>query len=76
VSTSAGAPSADIGHCRFNLAAVLGLDAADRFLAFCGVRDYDPCWDVVAALGGFDAETLARWTPQQEEFLVRAAVSI
>jgi aminoglycoside phosphotransferase (APT) family kinase protein len=71
-STSIGAPSADIGHCRFNLAGVLGLDAADRFLAHCREPDYHPYWDIVAALGGFDAETFARRTPQDEEFLARA----
>jgi aminoglycoside phosphotransferase (APT) family kinase protein len=71
-STSIGAPSADIGHCRFNLAGVLGLEAADRFLALTGQPDYHPYWDIVAALGGFDDDTLASWTPQDEEFLAAA----
>jgi aminoglycoside phosphotransferase (APT) family kinase protein len=75
-STSIGAPSADIGHCRMNLAGVLGLGAADRFLALTGQADYHPYWDIVAALGGFGAATLARWTPRQEEFMARAAASI
>jgi aminoglycoside phosphotransferase (APT) family kinase protein len=73
-STSIGAPSADIGHCRMNLAGVLGLAAADRFLAFCGraAEDYHPYWDIVAALGGFSSATFARWTPHEEEFLATA----
>jgi aminoglycoside phosphotransferase (APT) family kinase protein len=71
-SVEIGAPGADIGHCRVNLAGVLGLEAADRFLAFCGEPDYHPYWDIVAALGGFDADTFARWTPQEEEFLAAA----
>jgi aminoglycoside phosphotransferase (APT) family kinase protein len=71
-NTSIGSPSADIGHCRFNLAGVLGLDAADRFLALTGERDHHPYWDIVAALGGFDDESLASWTPQDEAFLARA----
>ena len=73
---SIGAPSADIGHCRFNLAGVLGLAAADRFLALCGEADYHPYWDIVAALGGFHADTFARWTPQEEEFLARAVAKL
>jgi aminoglycoside phosphotransferase (APT) family kinase protein len=75
-STSAGSPRADIGHCRVNLAGVFGLDVADRFLALCDVADYHPYWDIVAALGGFDDETLAQWTPQEEEFLARAVARL
>jgi aminoglycoside phosphotransferase (APT) family kinase protein len=73
-STSIGAPSADIGHCRMNLAGVLGLAAADRFLGFCGgaAADYHPYWDIVAALGGFSSATFARWAPREEEFLATA----
>ncbi len=51
---------------------VFGLPVADRFLELCEVGDYDPYWDIVAALGGFDDATLARWTPVEEEFLARA----
>jgi aminoglycoside phosphotransferase (APT) family kinase protein len=75
-STSVGSPSADVGHCRVNLAGVLGLAAADRFLELAGIADYHPYWDVVAALGGFDAETLASWTPVEEEFLARAVARL
>jgi aminoglycoside phosphotransferase (APT) family kinase protein len=75
-STSIGSPCADIGHCRTNLAGVFGIDVADRFLALCGVADYHPYWDIVAALGGFDDETFARWTPEEEEFLARAVAKL
>jgi aminoglycoside phosphotransferase (APT) family kinase protein len=76
-NASVGAPEADIGHCRMNLAGVFGLEAADRFLELCGAGvGYDPYWDIVAALGGFDAATLARWTPVEEEFLARAVVRL
>jgi aminoglycoside phosphotransferase (APT) family kinase protein len=75
-NASLGAPEADIGHCRMNLAGVFGLEAADRFLELCGVRVYDPYWDIVAALGGFDDATLARWTPVEEEFLARAVARL
>jgi aminoglycoside phosphotransferase (APT) family kinase protein len=71
-NASIGDPSADVGHCRVNLAGVLGLEAADRFLELTGIHDYHPYWDIAAALGGFDAATLARWTPAEEEFLARA----
>jgi aminoglycoside phosphotransferase (APT) family kinase protein len=70
-----GVAASDVGYCRNNLAGVLGLEAADRFLALCGIDDYDPYWDIVAALGGFDAEILARWTPVEEEFLARAVAA-
>jgi aminoglycoside phosphotransferase (APT) family kinase protein len=74
-NTSVGAREADIGHCRVNLAGVFGLPVADRFLELCGVADYDPYWDIVAALGGFDDGALARWTPREEEFLARAVAA-
>ena len=53
-SAAIGPAAADAGHCRWNLARTLGQDAADRFLALCGLP-YHPYWDVVAALGGYDA---------------------
>jgi aminoglycoside phosphotransferase (APT) family kinase protein len=75
-NASVGSLSADVGHCRMNLAGVLGIDAADRFLELAGIADYHPYWDIVAALGGFDAETLAHWTPVEEEFLARAVTRL
>ena len=71
-SAALGAPEADIGHCRWNLARALSLDAADRFLALTGVEDYDPYWDVVATLGGYDARAMEEKTAREEEFLARA----
>jgi aminoglycoside phosphotransferase (APT) family kinase protein len=71
-NASIGDPSADVGHCRMNLAGTLGLEAADRFLELTGIDDYHPYWDIAAALGGFDSATLAQWTPVDEEFLARA----
>jgi aminoglycoside phosphotransferase (APT) family kinase protein len=75
-NASIGDPGADVGHCRVNLAGVLGLEAADRFLELSGIEDYHPYWDIAAALGGFDAETLAHWTPAEEEFLARAVARL
>jgi aminoglycoside phosphotransferase (APT) family kinase protein len=75
-NASIGNPSADVGHCRMNLAGVLGLAAADSFLELCGIADYHPYWDIVAALGGFDEATLSRWTPVEEEFLARAVTRL
>ena len=72
-SAAIGPAAADVGHCRWNLARTLGLAAADRFLALSGIA-YDPYWDVVAALGGFDAAELAAKPPVEEAFLA-AAVS-
>jgi aminoglycoside phosphotransferase (APT) family kinase protein len=75
-NASVGSPSADVGHCRVNLAGALGLEAADRLLELSGIADYHPYWDIVAALGGFDAGTLAHWTPVEEEFLARAVARL
>ena len=68
-SARIGAPGVDVGHCRWNLARALGQDAADRFPALAGADGHHPYWDVVAALGGYDA---AVKTPAEEEFLARA----
>lgn len=79
-STSVGSPDVDVGHCRMNLAMTISLDAADRFLALhrevTGRGEYDPYWDVVATLGGFDEDDVAGWTPRQEEFLARAVARL
>jgi aminoglycoside phosphotransferase (APT) family kinase protein len=53
VGGSWGPPSVDLGHLRVNLAADLGLAAADRFLAAhraVGGFDHDPWWDVASAV--------------------------
>ena len=76
MNASVGAPGADLGHCRMNLARAIGLDAADRFSALhrsvSGRDDAHPYWDLVAALGGFEEDDLARWTPREEDFLAQA----
>jgi aminoglycoside phosphotransferase (APT) family kinase protein len=70
VLASRGAPQADIGHCRWNLARTQGAQAADGFLEHTEhAGDYHPYWDVVAALGGQDQHSL---TPEDEAFLVHA----
>ncbi|MEU4768119.1 aminoglycoside phosphotransferase family protein [Actinosynnema sp. NPDC023794] len=61
-NASAGHPHADIGHCRENLCTV-GPDVAERFLdAYRAVSgdnsEYDPYWDIAAAVG---------WAPISEE---------
>jgi aminoglycoside phosphotransferase (APT) family kinase protein len=78
-SAAAGSPDADVGHCRMNLARTLGAGAVERFLALhrrvSGRGPYDPYWDVVAAIGGFEDDDVERWTPAEEEFLARAVAA-
>ena len=64
-NASIGAPQADIGHCRWNLARSQGIGAADELLRLTGAP-YDPYWDVVAALGGLEPED---FTLTDEAFL-------
>ena len=49
-SASWGPPQIDLAHMRVNLAADIGVDAADAFLAayraLDGSFDYDPFWDI------------------------------
>jgi aminoglycoside phosphotransferase (APT) family kinase protein len=75
-SASVGPPDADVGHCRMNLARVLGVAAAERFLALhrsiTGAGAYSGYWDVAAALGGFEDADVERWSPAEEDFLARA----
>jgi aminoglycoside phosphotransferase (APT) family kinase protein len=71
-NASRGSPCADVGHCRLNLAWELGQAAADRFLALCDV-DYHPYWDVVAALGGFEASD---WSAADEDLLAAAVAQL
>ena len=53
-SASYGLPEVDVGHMRWNLAAVLGRAAADAFLDACrelGIApDYSPEWDIRTTL--------------------------
>lgn len=68
-NASIGSPNADIGHCRFNLAGYIGIEAAERFLELTGRVDYHPYWDIAAALGGFDDGDL---DARGEEFVAYA----
>jgi aminoglycoside phosphotransferase (APT) family kinase protein len=77
VNASIGSPWADVGHCRVNIASELGQDAADRFLglyrAVSGRTDeYDPYWDISAAIGGLDEDADTEPSPADEQFLAAA----
>jgi aminoglycoside phosphotransferase (APT) family kinase protein len=79
VNASVGCPWADVGHCRVNLASELGLQAADRLLELFRAAsgrsdDYDPYWDIAAAIGGLDEDVDEAPSPADERFL-HAAVA-
>jgi aminoglycoside phosphotransferase (APT) family kinase protein len=75
-SARIGPPPVDVGHCRSNLVSSLGMAAADRFLAawlsVAGRAEYDPYWDVVAVLGGFEQEELTSLDAADRALLQRA----
>jgi aminoglycoside phosphotransferase (APT) family kinase protein len=76
-SASVGDPFADVGHCRVNLVAAHGLEAADAFLESYGVDGYSGYWDVVAALGGLgEDDLLDHWGARLEELLARAVARV
>ena len=54
VNACVGHPHAELGHCRWNLAVLDGIDAADAFLAAYLARTdfgpYDPRWDLAAVV--------------------------
>jgi aminoglycoside phosphotransferase (APT) family kinase protein len=76
VSSCAGPPEEDIGHCRANLAIRLGQDWADEFLAIwqelTGKRDYHPYWDL-ANVVSFDHQ---RAEPRLDAFVAAAAARL
>ncbi len=78
VNASRGPADADLGQCRYNLALDYGLDAAKQFLAahraLTGARDYDPYWDIVAAVG-MQPEFVER-EEAADEFLARAVARL
>jgi aminoglycoside phosphotransferase (APT) family kinase protein len=81
VNTSIGCPWADVGHCRVNIASELGEPAADRFLelyrAASGRGDeYDPYWDIAAAVGGLDEDVDEALSPADESFLTAAVARL
>jgi aminoglycoside phosphotransferase (APT) family kinase protein len=80
VNASIGAPEADVGHCRWNLASRFGPAAADRFLALyqavAGRDGYHLYWDVAAAIGGLDPGDDTRPAPRREAFLAAAVAAL
>lgn len=76
VSSCAGPPEEDIGHCRANLAIRLGQDWADEFLTIwqelTGKREYHPYWDLtnVVSFGHHRAE------PGLDAFVAAAAARL
>jgi len=56
VNASLGRPEVDAGHCRWNLALLFGVDAADAFLNIWLTEtgtppgNHDPYWDIVCLL--------------------------
>jgi aminoglycoside phosphotransferase (APT) family kinase protein len=81
VNASIGSPWADVGHCRVNIASELGHEAADRFLELYRVvagrtDDYDPYWDISAAIGGLDEDADSQPSPADEQFLAAAVARL
>ena len=75
IGGSWGPHSVDLGHMRVNLAADLGLEVADRFLAAHRALtgfDHDPWWDVASAVD-CAPEMEAYW--RRAEDLVAAALA-
>ena len=76
IGGSLGPPGVDLGHMRVNLAADLGLEVADRFLAahqaLTGL-DHHPFWDVASAVDVAPAEAPAAWRGVED--LVAAALA-
>jgi aminoglycoside phosphotransferase (APT) family kinase protein len=66
VNACIGPPEVDAGHCRWNLATLFGVEAADAFLeawlAETGAGSHDPYWDIVCLLDiGPSDEALLGW---------------
>ena len=76
VSSCAGPPEEDIGHCRANLAIRLGQEWADEFLVIwqhlAGKPDYHPYWDLTNVVS-FDHQ---RAEPRLDAFVAAAAARL
>ena len=76
VSTCAGPPEEDIGHCRANLAIHHGQEWADEFLAIwqelTGKPDYHPYWDLTNVVS-FDHDQVE---PRLDAFVAAAAARL
>jgi aminoglycoside phosphotransferase (APT) family kinase protein len=79
-----GPPSFDLAHMRLNLVWDLGLEVADRFLAAHQAltgADYDPYWDVAAAVDcvpelGPSGGQPEPWLERQEELVALALAGL
>jgi aminoglycoside phosphotransferase (APT) family kinase protein len=81
VNASVGSPWADVGHFRVNIASELGQEAADGFLARYRIvsgrsDEYNPYWDISAAIGGIDETADAHPSPADEAFLTAAVARL
>jgi aminoglycoside phosphotransferase (APT) family kinase protein len=81
VNASVGCPWADVGHCRVNLASELGQPAVDAFVDLYRAAsgrddDYDPYWDIAAAIGGLDEDADEAPSPADESFLAAAVARL
>jgi len=77
-NASLGAPEADVGHCRANLAGHFDLTIADRFLAryhtLTGRTGYHPYWDIAVVVGPIDS--YGDPDPDLDAFLSRAVARL
>jgi len=78
VNASLGAPEADVGHCRANLAGHFDLAVADRFLAcyevLSGRTSYHPYWDIAVVVG--PADSYGPPDPVLDELVARAVAQL
>jgi aminoglycoside phosphotransferase (APT) family kinase protein len=77
-NASVGAPEADVGHCRANLAGYLDQSVADRFLAryeaVTGRTGYHPYWDIAVVV--VPPEACPEPDPGLDDFLARAVAQL
>jgi len=78
VNASRGAPEADVGHCRANLAGHFDHTVADRFLARhqarTGRTGYHPYWDLAVVVG--PADSYGDPDPGLDAFVARAVAQL
>jgi len=73
VNACVGPPSADVAHCRLNLALMYGREIGDRSAALLETP-YDPVWDLVSALSVLP--DLAIYPPWREFGLARLTLPL
>jgi aminoglycoside phosphotransferase (APT) family kinase protein len=78
-NASVGAPEADVGHCRANLAGHSGLAVADDFLArwqaVTGRTGYHPYWDLAVEVSTLDSYGQEE-DPALDAFVARAVARL